>query len=119
MRTTFRAKEPYTSIFRQCAADYVCSSPARPTRFIEKMKTNQGTIGAFGFGLDEEGLERKTPVIVGLGDSVTAGHFESLLPTDPKKLKSFFASPRLGPVEIADARGKLSGEIPPPADRQV
>lgn len=108
MRTTFRAREPYASIFKQCAADFVCQSPARPTRFIEKMKTNQGSIGAFGFGLDEEGLERKNPVIVGLGDSVTAGHFESLLPKDPEKLQAFFASRREGapqsPVEITDTR---------------
>ena len=33
-----------------------------------------------GFGLtDEQGLERKNPLIVALGDSVTAGHFESLM----------------------------------------
>ena len=43
----------------------------------QKMKENTGMTGGL-FGLtDEEGLERKNPVIAALGDSVTAGHFET------------------------------------------
>ena len=35
---------------------------------LEKMKTNQGSVsGITGLGLDENGLERKNPVIVALG----------------------------------------------------
>ena len=46
------------------------------------MKENTGMTGGL-FGLtDEEGLERKNPVIAALGDSVTAGHFESLMTPD-------------------------------------
>lgn len=78
MRTIYRIKDPYASIFLKCADDFVCNSPARPERFMKRMKENTGTAGAmYGF-LDENGLEKKNPVIVALGDSVTAGHFEGL-----------------------------------------
>ena len=92
MRTTFRIRQPYADIFLDCANQAICNRPVRPTRFIEKMKTNQGSIGMItGYGMDEQGLERKNPVIVALGDSVTAGHFESLLPSDPIKLQELIA----------------------------
>ena len=78
MKTTYRIREPFASTFLQCADDFVCNSPARPERFIRKMMENTGTAGAmYGF-VDENGLEKKNPVIVALGDSVTAGHFEGL-----------------------------------------
>lgn len=79
MKTTYRIREPFASIFLQCADEFVCNSPARPERFIKKMKENTGTAGAIYGLLDENGLEKKNPVIVALGDSVTAGHFESLI----------------------------------------
>ena len=86
MRTTFRAKQPYADIFMNCAEDMPCNSPVRPLHFMELMETNQGCLGMMnGTGTDEDGLERKNPVISALGDSVTAGHFESLLPTDPEE----------------------------------
>ncbi len=95
MRTTFRTRQPYADKFLECAKRQPCTSPVRPERFMEKMRTNQGSIGAIsGMGLDEDGLERKNPVIVALGDSVTAGHFESLLPSDPEELKEFIRKTR-------------------------
>lgn len=118
MKTTFRTRQPYADQLIECAKAMPCSSPAKPLRFIEKMQLNKGSVSAItGTGLDEEGLERRNPVIVALGDSVTAGHFESLLPTDPAKLKEMFegmmqwekegAKPVKGPVppvEITDPR---------------
>ena len=116
MRTTFRAKQPYADIFQQCADKFVCNSPARPERFIRKMRENQGSVSGLSFtGLDEDGLERKNPVIVALGDSVTAGHFESLLPQTPEIVVKFIrvmqnpspeAMAELGPfeIEVTDAR---------------
>lgn len=90
MKTTFRTRQPYADKFLECARKMPCVSPVKPERFMEKMRTNQGSIGILsGMGLDENGLERKNPVMVALGDSVTAGHFESLLPNDPKELKAF------------------------------
>ena len=57
-------------------------------RFIRKMKNNRGAVaGITQLGLDEDGLERKNPVIVALGDSVTAGHFESLVLPTPELLE--------------------------------
>ena len=53
------------------------------------------------FGLtDEQGLERKNPVIVALGDSVTAGHFESLM--TPERI-----------ARLTAAFKKLEAGIPP------
>lgn len=92
MRTTFRARQPYADKFLNIAEKFPCSSPVKPERFIKKMLMNQGsTAGISGMGLDEAGLERKNPVIVALGDSVTAGHFEMCLPTDPEEVKAMMA----------------------------
>ena len=116
MRTTFRAREPYAGILLQAAKDFSCNSPVKPLRFIRKMQENQGFIGTIsGKGLDEEGLERKNPLIAALGDSVTAGHFENLIPEDPEQVRKFFdfirnpGNPPEGftmpkTVEVVDAR---------------
>ena len=116
MKTTFRAKQPYADILMETAHVFPCISPAKPLRFIQKMRDNQGFIGLInGKGPDEEGLERKNPLIVALGDSVTAGHFESLIPEEPEQVKKFFAcitNPAQPPedfnmpkaIEVVDAR---------------
>lgn len=84
MRTTFRIRQPYADRFLRLADEFICNSPVKPQHFIEVMCRNMGSIGMLtGAGLDPEGLEWRNPVICALGDSVTAGHFESLLPTDP------------------------------------
>ena len=79
MKTSFRVRQPYADIFLRCADEFVCNSPVRPERFIRKMRENIGMAGGPFGQLDEYGLERKNPLIVALGDSVTAGHFEGLL----------------------------------------
>ena len=54
-----------------------CEGERRPERFKKLMAENRGEAAAFSrFPLPEDGLERKNPLIVALGDSVTAGHFE-------------------------------------------
>ena len=115
MKTTFRIRQPYADIFLKCADEFVCNSPVKPERFIEKMKNNTGMAGGtFGF-TDENGLERRNPVIVALGDSVTAGHFESTMtPEIMSVLGAFFTEFQKGiPVaEIAEKLG-LSGGMPP------
>ena len=96
MKTTFRAKQPYAEILLETARAFSCASPAKPLRFMQKMKENQGFIGLIsGKGPDEEGLERKNPLIVALGDSVTAGHFESLVPEEQTQVEKFFACVRI------------------------
>ena len=86
MKTTFRTRQPYADIFLDCAKSAPCRTPVRPERFMKAMRMNRGGIATLtGLGLDGDGLERKNPVIVGLGDSVTAGHFEGLITADPKK----------------------------------
>ena len=78
MRTTYRIREPFASTFLQCADEFVCNSPTRPERFMKLMRENTGTATAAYGVVGENGLEKKNPVIVALGDSVTAGHFEGL-----------------------------------------
>lgn len=61
------------------AEEVNCTNGILPEKFIEKLKTNNGFISSLhAYGLDHKGLERKNPVIVALGDSVTGGHFENL-----------------------------------------
>lgn len=111
MQTTYRIPAPYAEQFLKLADAYICDSPARPERFMGKMRNNRGAVSALTQkGLDADGLERKNPVIVALGDSVTAGHFESLLPKNPNALRQLLKptcteqGQQAGPVEITDAR---------------
>lgn len=118
MHTTFRTKQLYADKFLECARQAECNSPVRPVRFMKVMETNQGCLGVMnGMGVDEEGLERRNPLIVALGDSVTAGHFESLLPTDPLEVRKVVENTmeiissgdlqrlkNLPPMEVTDAR---------------
>ena len=119
MKTTFRIKQPYNEIFEACADQFVNISPVRPERFIAKMKNNTGMARAIFGGLDENGLEAKNPLIVALGDSVTAGHFESIITEEVKAaIEMYFGQLDAGarssqnadleklskPVEIFDAR---------------
>lgn len=107
MRTSFQTREQIAQIFYQLA-DAWQPGPCRPTRFIAKMKTHWGLIGEFTpYGLDDQGLERRNPLIVAMGDSVTAGRFETLLLG--KQREEYFATVKQGimpaqPLEIADAR---------------
>lgn len=101
MKTTFRIRQPYADIFEKCAKEYKNASPVKPQNFIRKLKNNTGMSKSFFGILDEEGLEYKNPLIVALGDSVTAGHFESLLTQEILENKT--PSPD-EPIEIFDAR---------------
>ena len=115
MKTTFRMKQPYFDILMQVVKDYKIKSARRPERFKMLMNNNKGLISELsGRGLDEQGLELRNPIIVALGDSVTAGHFESLVPMDSmdffdkyeahlKKLKENL-NQKIEPLEITDAR---------------
>lgn len=115
MKTTFRIRQPYADIFRRCSDEFVCNSPVKPVRFIEKMQHNTGMSGGM-FGItDEKGLEKKNPLIVALGDSVTAGHFESLMtPETAALLGKYFGALNSG----ADTSGIKEALLPdgnPPA----
>lgn len=92
MKTNYRLNEETAKIFLECADDFVCNSPARPERFMKLMKEHTGVAGAMYGLLDENGLEKRNPLIVALGDSVTAGHFEGLFtPELMKELEELYA----------------------------
>ena len=110
MKTTFRAREPYAGLLLSIARSTPCQSPARPEHFMKVMAENRGILSAInGIGLGEE-LERKNPLFVALGDSVTAGHFESYLMANPKKwLLDALSRTDLSPEDF-DLRGALRNE---------
>ncbi|MCC8103774.1 MAG: GDSL-type esterase/lipase family protein [Clostridiales bacterium] len=85
MKTNFETPEKYAKKALEItdAADVVSSK--RPEHFKKVMRENRGALSVFGpYGPAADGMERKNPIIVALGDSVTAGHFEYA--DDPQKL---------------------------------
>lgn len=77
MRTKFTTKKEYAEIILNIANKSKRVNDKIPSKFIKNMQENQGIINRFSqYGETEDGLERKNPVVVALGDSVTAGHFE-------------------------------------------
>lgn len=106
MRTIFRAKPEYAATLLKCAEEYVCDPEVRPSRFMRAMEHNRGCISMMlGGQKDPDGLEWKNPVVVAIGDSVTAGHFESLLPADPQALQEM--------MEVAQAQAEKGEPLPP------
>ena len=106
MRTQFRTEKEYAECILKLAQTVDCISEKKPERFKKKCKENRGVINLFNyFGGTQDGLERKNPLIVGLGDSVTAGHFEYIA-----DLKEYIERERQGlireneSVEITDSR---------------
>jgi len=77
MRTMFVTPKEYEEAVYKIEADTVAVGSKRPEKFIKTMRENRGSLAIFSpYGPMADGLERKNPVIVALGDSVTAGHFE-------------------------------------------
>ncbi|MBN1372700.1 MAG: SGNH/GDSL hydrolase family protein [Anaerolineaceae bacterium] len=104
MKTTYEMTPTRQERLLRIARETPCTNGRRPETFIRLLQTNTGLIGALTrSGLDEHGLERKNPLIVALGDSVTAGHFENLFPLDNwHKAGEMIA--RGEPLEIVDLR---------------
>ena len=77
MKTTFITPRKSAEAFLQIVRETDTSGTERPKRFQKIMKENRGMVHSLSpFAPPGDGLERKNPVIVALGDSVTAGHFE-------------------------------------------
>ena len=106
MRTLFRTKPENANTFLHIVDETDTCGTCRPEHFIKVMKENQGMINLFSpFGIPEDGLERKNPVIVALGDSVTAGHFEPC--GDLEEIFAIIESggmPDFSKGEVVDAR---------------
>lgn len=106
MRTMFETPEKYAREALRLAREIRATGECRPTHFRKVMQENCGMVNVLSpYGQTDDGLERKNPVIVALGDSVTAGHFE--FSDNPEE---FFAKAKQGClgmddiVEITDAR---------------
>lgn len=106
MKTEFRTPEEYAKVALEMSQNVCAVGNVRPERFKKMMKENRGSINMFSpYGPTVDGLERKNPVIVALGDSVTAGHFE--FNGNPEELFAKVEAGTLGEddaVEVTDAR---------------
>ena len=98
MKSSFVTEERYSERIFALVDSTDCVSAHRPERFKKIMFENRGDAAAFSdFPLPEDGLERRNPLIVALGDSVTAGHFEFV--ADPA---TAFGKAHPGPLAAAD-----------------
>lgn len=106
MRTMYRTKPEYAEAFLRIVDETDTCGEMRPEHFKKVMRENQGGINAFSpYGMPEDGLERRNPVIAALGDSVTAGHFEPC--GNLEEIISIIESggmPDLSMGEVTDAR---------------
>ena len=106
MRTTYVTPDAYAREALRLAKETKAVGELRPLCFWEVMRKNRGLVESISpYGPSDDGLERKNPVVVALGDSVTAGHFEFC--GDPEEL---FAKADAGllaedeAVDVTDAR---------------
>lgn len=78
MKTKFRTNKRNAEAFIKIARETECVAHSLPMRFYRKMKENIGSVRQFNSLTfpEDDGLEARNPLIVVLGDSVTAGHFE-------------------------------------------
>lgn len=106
MRTTFVTPPAYAREALRLAGTIQAVGNQRPLGFWEVMRKNRGALGILTpFGPPEDGMERKNPVVVALGDSVTAGHFEAGRYGQELLQKAETAGLEEGDiVEITDAR---------------
>lgn len=106
MHTQYESPEEFSNALLQIVDHTRCINEVRPLSFIEKMKHNRGVARTVSlFGETEDGMEAGNPLIVALGDSVTAGHFESLYDLDT--IVQWMEQRTLAyekPVEVTDAR---------------
>ena len=97
-----RIETPLAKEFITYALEYDNCVHGEPEHFLKVMKHNTGFAGGLTkYGQDRTGLERRNPLIVALGDSVTAGHFE-LLVRDIADFPAFIKAGKA--VEAVDER---------------
>lgn len=77
MRTKKEMPEELLKKWKVFLSEYSFQSPVYPVHFAKIMKKNTGMAAQNTvYELEPDGMERKNPVIVVLGDSISAGHFE-------------------------------------------
>ncbi|WP_343250011.1 SGNH/GDSL hydrolase family protein [Diplocloster hominis] len=98
MHTAYEMEQSAAELFLETARNHKLTCAARAVHFTRIMRQNTGMTGELlPWGHEKDGLERHNPLIVAIGDSVTAGHFENLQPLDRPFDKT-------RPIEIADPR---------------
>ena len=77
MKTQIESRSENFEAMMQIAEQCFGQPVRRPGKFVECMKKNRGQIVQYDYyETPEDGMPRRNPLIVALGDSVTAGHFE-------------------------------------------
>lgn len=104
MNTLAEMNEKMKEEFLLLAREEKTVSKVFPERFMRLMEQNIGAVSTLCcYGKDEEGLERRNPLIVVLGDSVTAGRFEnSMRGLEMESSKSQDPKDMIYPSVIAD-----------------
>ena len=83
MKTQFVTPEKSAQAVIKIANNMNCTGKIKPERFIKMMKENTASADEFSaLPPVGDGLERKNPLVVVLGDSVTAGRFEPTIPME-------------------------------------
>lgn len=110
MKTQFTTEEKYAKAYLELAQSVCCTGEVYPERFKKVMWQNRGTAAMFGpFSMPEDGLELKNPLIVAVGDSVTAGHFEPLI--TPEEMERRFKAGIVNPDEPGEVTDVLSSYV--------
>lgn len=106
MKTSFVTPSEYAEVIIRISNEVDATGTYRPEQFCKVMRKNRGQISQFDIYEPEgDGMERKNPVIVALGDSVTAGHFE--FHGEPSEVFRKIGCGEFGEsdyIEITDAR---------------
>lgn len=77
MKTAFVTPEKYAKEALRLSKEVDATGGKKLKSFAKVMRENRGSLARFNYyGETGDGMERKNPLIVALGDSVTAGHFE-------------------------------------------
>ncbi len=106
MRTLFETEGKYAEALLRISRGQYAGNHISPERFKKKMRENRGVVKYLSpFDEPEDGLEPRNPVVVAIGDSVTAGHFE--FTGDPEKIYPLLEKGHLEEsivTEISDPR---------------
>ena len=100
MKTTYAPKPENAKALLDLAHAYQLEIDKKPERFIKKMRTNDSFLVTVP-QLLENGLQPRNPLVAVIGDSVTAGHFEWIMPI-----------PEIREIMNAMAQGKAQYPMP-------